>query len=409
MLTFETKYLQQKKDEFMSIAASLNEAGRQLFSGEMPMTGWTDLPVTRPDELTRIEREALRLRSVGDTLVVIGIGGSYAGTYACDKMLCAGNAPLRLRYAGWNLDAAYHRALLEELDGCSPALCVISKSGSTMETAMAFDLLRDYVEKRCGASAAPSRIVVIAGEGKSPLRTFAEEKGCSLFTLPDGVGGRYSVLSAVGLLPLAAAGCDVRAMLAGAAAVRAELKKRPLSETDCGRYAAMRNLLYREGKRLEVFTLTEERMSVLGQWLAQLFGESEGKNGLGLFPTAAHYSTDLHSLGQFLEDGSRVFFETMLTVKQHRGDDLTVPGRAHTYHESLDAVAEAVWRVRNAKHTPIGRFTLDMLTAESVGGMLYFFEAACAASCLLMGVNPFDQPGVEAYKKELRALLTEPV
>jgi glucose-6-phosphate isomerase len=404
MLKLETNLFTTESEAIANLSSEVDRAGERLFSGELAMTGWVDLPETMSEaDLTRIKKEAARIRSIADTLVVIGIGGSYAGTYACDKMLRTPETPLTLEYAGWNLSASYHRELLARLDSASPAICVISKSGSTMETSLAFALLRDYLERRYGDQAG-ERILVIAGEEENPLRTEATEKGYSIFALDSDIGGRYSVLSAVGLLPLAAAGYDIRALLAGAASLRRALHTTPLSKTDCGRYAAIRNVLYRKGKRLEVFSLPEERMAVLGQWLAQLFGESEGKNGLGVFPTAVHYSTDLHSLGQFLEDGSRIFFETMVTVRDH-GEDLAVPGRAHTYHESLDAVTEAVWRVRNAKKTPICRISIEKMDESSVGELLYFFEMVCAVSGLVLGVNPFDQPGVEAYKRETRAIL----
>lgn len=403
MLKLESLLFEEKSEALASYAPALCKAQQALFDGSLAMTGWTKLPETEEETIASIEREAARLRSLGDTMVVIGIGGSYAGALACDRMLRTKQTPMRLEYAGWNLDASYHRALLERLDGEEPVLCVISKSGSTRETALAFGLLRDYMERRYGEKAA-ERIAVIAGAHKSPLHDLAVQKGYAFFEMPDDVGGRYSVLSAVGLLPLAAAGYDVRALLSGAGEMKRAILSAPFDRTDCGRYAAARNLLYREGKRLEIFSLTEERQAPLGQWLAQLFGESEGKNGLGLFPTAVHYSTDLHSLGQFLEDGSRIFFETMLLV-ENAGDDLSVPGFADTYRESQRAVCEAVWRVRNAKHTPILRFVMEDLSEKSIGALLFFFETACAASGLLLGVDPFDQPGVEAYKNEVRRIL----
>jgi len=404
MLRFEAgaqELLTKAKENFKE---SADRAGEKLFSGTAAMTGFVTLPETMTDELIcRIEAAADEIRAVCDTLVVVGIGGSYLGVSACDRMLKKDGQSLELLYAGYSLSASHHRRLIEKLDKCEPAICVISKSGSTMESSMAFSLLRDYVEKRFGKKSA-ERFIVIAGEQDNPLKTEAMERGYRLFSLPENVGGRYSILSAAGLVPLAMAGYDIRAMLKGARELKSRLEAVPFSETPCGEYAMIRNHLYNEGKRVEVFSLTEDEMHEMGQWLAQLFGESEGKCGHGFFPACVHYSTDLHAVGQFLEEGSRVFLETLLTVDE-RSEDISAPGFCYSYNDSIAAAAEAVWHVRKAKNTPIVRVTIGSLCEECIGELLYFFEMACAAGCYMMGVNPFDQPGVEAYKKEIRALL----
>lgn len=403
MLNIEFELSEHRQAVLRAQSKSIDRVADALFSRAMPMTSWLSLPVTMsPRRLAAICEVAEGIRAHSTALVVVGIGGSYAGTCACDEMLgpCGG---VRLYYAGWNLSAQYHRGLLEKLDGEEVSICVVSKSGKTLETALTFNLLREYLQKRYG-EAFSERVVVITGTNDNPLRREALQHGYTLLDLDEDVGGRYSVLSPVGLLPLAAAGCDIRALIEGAGDMRRELLSAPFSQTACGRYAALHGVLYDEGKRIEVFSFTETHMQAFGQWLTQLFGESNGKDGMGIFPTIVHYSTDLHSLGQFLEQGSPIFFETMLTVRNRRCD-LAIPGGDSTYNSVLNAVSDAVWEVRNARNTPIFRITVEDLSARSIGELLYFFEVACAVSSLHMGVNPFDQPGVEAYKNELRKLI----
>ncbi len=378
----------------------------RLHGGDMDMTGWVDLPETlNGEELKSLKNAGNEIRHRHSALVVIGVGGSYLGTRACYEALTPQSQGVKLFFAGWNLSGRYHEKLLRELDRHDAALCVVSKSGTTIETTLAFDLLKDYMKKRYGRDFA-RRVYAVTDPKKGALREEAEKMGYQTFALDENIGGRYSVLTAVGLLPLTAAGYDVEALLRGAAKAENALNTADLSKNDAYRYAVFRNLMFEEGKSIEFFSFTEPEMIRFGDWLKQLFAESEGKDSKGIYPSVIGYSTDLHSVGQFLEEGNPVFFETMITLGHHT-IDLTADGHEHGYNRHIDSVAEAVYRVRNEKGTPITRLTLTSLDEEHLGYLIYFFEKACAMSCMLMNVNPFDQPGVEAYKRELRALLSE--
>lgn len=404
MLKLETMSFAPRQEAIGRYAAKVEKAHEELHNGSLPMTGWVDLPVDfKEDALASICAAAQTIQASYTALVVIGIGGSYLGTRACYDVLEAERNGVRLFFAGWNLGGRYHEKLMKKLDDYDVALCVISKSGTTLETTLAFDLLKDYMETRYGRDYS-DRVYAVTDREKGALRKEAKENGYHTFALESDIGGRYSVLTAVGLLPLAASGLDVRALLDGAKAAYHDLSSPDLKENPCYQYAAYRNVLFQEGKKTELFSFTEPEMFRFGFWLRQLFAESEGKNGMGIYPSALCYSSDLHSVGQFLEEGCPIFFETMITLSSYVSD-VTVKGHAKTYNDHTDAVANAVYRVRNAKKTPIIKMTLSALDAENVGYMIYFFEKACAMSCLLMGVNPFDQPGVEAYKSEMRSLL----
>ena len=404
MMKLETESFADYQEEMDSYKESVAECHKSLHDAAFPMTGWVGLPL-HFDEAQRKE-----LISAGETirrkysaLVVVGIGGSYLGTRACYDILRREDAGIKLFFAGWNLSGSYHARLLKELDQYNTAVCVVSKSGTTMETTLAFDLLRSYLQERYGEEY-KDRVYVVTDATGGTLRREADEKGYHSFALDPDIGGRYSVLTAVGLLPLAAAGIDIDAVLAGAKQAYEDFLSPDPDRNDCYRYAVFRNVMFDKGKSIEFFSFSQPEMTCFGFWLRQLFAESEGKNGKGLYPAVLNYSTDLHSVGQFLEEGHPVFFETMLIPGTY-GRDFAVKGHEKTYNEYISAASEAVYRVRNAKKTPVIRLTLASLNAETVGYMIYFFEKACAMNCLLMGVNPFDQPGVEAYKKEMRALL----
>ncbi|MGM9568338.1 MAG: glucose-6-phosphate isomerase [Clostridia bacterium] len=404
MMKLESESFAEYKNAMDFYAEPVAEYHKRLHDGSLPMTGWVDLP-SRSDGtyLAKILSAGEEIRRKYTALVVVGIGGSYLGTRACYEMLRSDRNGVSLFFAGWNLGSSYHARLLRKLENYDVALCVVSKSGTTMETALAFDLLKTYLKNRYGERYV-DRIYVVTDETRGALREEAKEKGYHSFALDENIGGRYSVLTAVGLLPLAVAGIDVVSMLNGAKRAYEDFCLPDLAQNDCYRYAAFRNVMFKEGKAIEFFSFSEPEFSRFGYWLRQLFAESEGKNGVGIYPASLSYSTDLHSVGQFLEEGHPVFFETMLTVDL-RKDDLAVEGHDKTYNEYIAAAAEAVYRVRNERKTPVIRLRMSALNAENIGYVIYFFEKACAMSCMLMGVNPFDQPGVEAYKKEMRALL----
>lgn len=404
MMKLETESFVPRYEAMVSYREKVNSCHEKLHDGSLAMTGWVDLPLSfDEEELSSVLAAGEEIRQTYSALVVVGIGGSYLGARSCYDLLEAKQNGVKLFFAGWNIGGRYHERLLQKLDQHDVALCVVSKSGTTMETALAFDLLKDYLKKRYGKQYL-DRIYVVTDREQGTLRQEARTMGYHAFALDRNIGGRYSVLTAVGLLPLAAAGIDVKAMLRGAKRAFEDFNTPNLDENECYRYAAFRNVMFREGKSIEFFSFSEPEMFRFGYWLRQLFAESEGKNGVGIYPSALSYSTDLHSVGQFLEEGHPVFFETMVTLGSYE-HDIAIDGREKTYNDHIVAATEAVYRVRNAKQTPIIRLTISALDEENVGYLIYFFEKACAMSCMLMDVNPFDQPGVEAYKKEMRKLL----
>ncbi len=404
MLKMETKSIAPRREAMARYAQKVVKAHQKLHDGSLAMTGWVDLPAkVHETYLAEISAAAAKIRRQYTALVVIGIGGSYLGARACYDLLEADRSGVKLFFAGWNLGGRYHEKLLQKLDGYDVALCVISKSGTTLETTLAFDLLKEYMEDRYGGDFS-DRVYVITSENSGALHQEAVEKGYCVFPLDEEIGGRYSVLTSVGLLPLAASGIDIAALLDGAKAAYDDLNHEDMEQNPCYQYAAYRNVLFAEGKVTEFFSFIEPEMFRFGFWLKQLFAESEGKNCRGVYPSALLYSTDLHSVGQFLEDGHPIFFETMITLASY-GKNSADGGYLETHHKHTKAMADAVYHVRNEKGTPIMKLTIDALDAKNLGYMIYFFEKACAMSCLLMGVNPFDQPGVEAYKNQMRLLL----
>ena len=404
MLTLETNAFEPRKKEIFAYDAEIIKHHQALHNGSLEMTGWVNYPMdSREDEWQRIAATAKEIREKYTALVVVGIGGSYLGTRSCYELLVNQRNGVKLFFAGWNLGGYYHQRLLKKLENYDVALCVVSKSGTTLETSLAFDLLKSYLKDRYGKNYT-NRIYAVTDSTHGALRAEAEAHGYHTFALDGNIGGRYSVLTAVGLLPLAAAGIDIFALLNGAKKAFQDFYCEDIQQNLCYQYAAYRNVLFKEGKTTEFFSFAAPEMFRFGYWLKQLFAESEGKNGVGIYPSALSYSTDLHSVGQYLEEGNPIFFETMLCLKNY-AHDIAAEGHEKTYNDHIKAVTEAVYRVRNARNTPIIRLTLEALDEEHVGYIIYFFEKACAMSCLLMGVNPFDQPGVEAYKKEMRTLL----
>lgn len=403
-----------EQGELSAWADRLAAAEKRLFSGEEPLTGWLQLPTGQAkSEIARIKAVAEQIRSMCQAFVVIGVGGSYLGARAALEMLThAFQTELsrpddpRVFFAGHNISGTYQAELTEALSGRDICLCVVSKSGSTVDPGIAFALLRDMLVKKYGREEAAKRIYVVTDSEAGALRAEAEREGYISFAIPRNVGGRYSVLSPVGLLPMAVAGLDIEAALAGGAAVlTSEAQMQAAAQ-----YAAVRNILFEKGKYIEVFEFYEPRLACFGEWLKQLFGESEGKDGKGIFPVAMQCSTELHSIGQFLQQGNPIFFETVLFVETPPAD-VRVPESAGRLlaGKSMNEINRAAARGAAAAHskagTPVITLTVPELSPFVFGQLVCFFEAACALSGYLMGVDPFDQPGVEAYKSEMRHIL----
>jgi glucose-6-phosphate isomerase len=383
--------------------------------------GWLDLPAELGDQhLTDLLQAASRARADSEVVVVIGIGGSYLGARAVLDALGPGAGAPEILFAGTSLGAGALEQVMRRLAGRDFRLCVISKSGTTLEPAVAFRILRRLLEERYGAEAAAGRITVVTDAEKGALRRQADEAGWEAWTIPADVGGRFSVLTPVGLWPLAAAGVDVRALVAGAAAMRTGCQAEDLRANPAHLYAATRYALYERGFQTEVLATFLPRLRNVGEWWKQLYGESEGKQGKGIFPASTVYTTDLHSLGQYLQDGRRDLLETFLVVSED-APALTVPddpggggddGLDYLVGQTLDAINHKAFRGTRAAHVaggvPCLTLELDRLDAHTLGALLYMFEKGVAVSGRLLGVNPFDQPGVEAYKREMFRLLGKP-
>ena len=387
----------------------LEDAKNRLWSGKEPYTGWVNLPfLYDKKELQDILAAAEKIKKQCQVFIVIGIGGSYLGAQAAISALKTGKetAP-EIYFAGQNLSGTYHKELLEKIKGKELCLCVISKSGTTTESSVAFSILKDELYKKYGKEEAAKRIYAITDAVKGVLREETSREGYDSFVVPDDIGGRYSVLTAVGLLPIAVAGINVEEMLLGAESAAKSARE---DKADVESLAATRISLLNRGKAIEVYEYYEPRLQFLAEWLKQLFGESEGKEGKGIFPAALQFSTDLHSMGQFLQDGNQIFFETVLNV-MNPPEDLIVPESAgellagRSMNAINQAAVEGVIAAHEATGVPIIKLEIPELTPYYFGEMVYFFEMTCALSGYLMGVNPFDQPGVESYKSEMRKVL----
>lgn len=385
--------------------------------------GWVDLPVNYDkEEFCRIKKAAEKIRKDSDVLVVIGIGGSYLGAKAAIDFL---NGPFynhtqkpQIIFAGNNISPNYLKSVLACLEGKDVSLNVISKSGTTTEPAIAFRILKKYVEDQYGKEEAKKRIYATTDRAKGALKNLADQEGYETFVVPDDVGGRYSVLTAVGLLPIAVSGADIDQMMQGAADARELYANENLDENPCYQYAAVRNILHQKGRNIEMLVNYEPELQYFTEWWKQLYGESEGKDQKGIFPAGVSFSTDLHSMGQYIQDGMRLMFETVLYVENSKQDIVieedpdNVDGLNFLAGRSMDFVNKKAFEGTSLAHTDGGVpnlvISLKALDEYTFGQLVYFFEKACGISGYLLGVNPFDQPGVESYKKNMFALLGKP-
>ena len=381
--------------------------------------GWVDWPVNYDkEELARIKKDAQYVRDHFDILVVCGIGGSYLGARAALEALngLKSDDKLEVIFMGQTFSPNYVSQVLKYLKGKRFAINVISKSGTTTETSISFRLLKELLEKQIGKEASKKAIYATTDKEKGALKTLCNQEGYATYVLPGNIGGRFSVLTAVGLFPLAAAGIDIEAMLQGAAEAREAYDSTDLDKNLCYRYAINRDYMLRHNKPVELFVTYEPQMSQISEWLKQLFGESEGKEKKGLFPASVTFSTDLHSLGQFVQDGTPLLFETILNVMTPNSDvkiphdDADLDGLNYLEGKDLAFVNQKAFEgtlkahVEDG-HVPCNVIYIDKLDAKTLGHLFYFFMRACAMSAYLLDINPFNQPGVEIYKKNMFHLL----
>ena len=428
-VTLNAKYLEPfvHEGELQAILPQVEAAHRTIHEKSGPgndFLGWLDLPVNYDrEEFDRILKAAQKIRSHSQVLVVIGIGGSYLGARAAIELLHSqlynnlGDGP-QIYFAGNSISPTYLNQVIRLCEGKDFSINVISKSGTTTEPALAFRIFRDLAIKKYGREGAKERIFCTTDKAKGTLKQLADEEGYETFVIPDDVGGRYSVLTAVGLLPIAVSGSDIAKLMEGAAKAREDLSVCDLDKNDCYRYAALRNILYRKGKAIEILVSYEPAFSMMAEWYKQLFGESEGKDNKGIYPSSAIFSTDLHSMGQFIQEGSRILFETVVDVAAPQQDLYIQPdpnnfdGLNFLSNQNMSVVNRKAMQGTILAHTEGGVpnmvLQLPAINEEELGYLIYFFEKACALSGYLLAVNPFNQPGVESYKKNMFALLGKP-
>lgn len=420
-------YFAEKQFEGNQAAAVEAMAKLHEGSGEgSDFLGWLNLPSSTSQELlARINKTAERLRENCDYVVCVGIGGSYLGAKAVISALSDSFADFygpqpknpKVLYAGQNIGEEYTAELEKLLAGKKFGIIVISKSGTTTEPAIAFRILKELLEKQAGKEAAKDLIVAVTDEKKGALRTLATQEGYETYVIPDNVGGRFSVLTPVGLLPIACAGFDIVKLVAGAAEME-QTTLHPGAENPCEVYARLRNALYQSGKKIEILVNYNPKLHYFAEWWKQLYGESEGKDGKGIFPASVDFTTDLHSMGQWIQDGERTIFETVLSVKEPAitrripEDAANLDGINYLSGKRIDEVNKMAELGTKIAHVDGGvpniKIELNKLDEHTLGQLIYFFEKACGISGYMLGVNPFNQPGVEAYKKNMFALLEKP-
>lgn len=383
--------------------------------------GWLDLPNDYDkDEFKRIKEAAKRIQKQSSVLLAIGIGGSYLGARSAISMLSKyfNNKGVEVIFVGNHISGTYVKELIEYLNDKDYSINVISKSGTTTEPAIAFRIFKELIENKYGKEEAKNRIYATTDAKKGALKVLADCEGYEKFVVPDDVGGRYSVLTAVGLLPIAAAGIDIDEMMKGAIDAKKELEENNIDENIAMKYALIRNALYRSGKKLEMLVNYEAKLNYFSEWWKQLYGETEGKDGKGIWNTSASFSTDLHSLGQMIQQGERTLFETVLSVEnpeedvEIQKDKDNLDGLNFLAGKTMDYVNKMAMNGTILAHVDGGvpniKISIKDISAYTYGYMVYFFELSCGISAYTLGVNPFDQPGVENYKKNMFALLGKP-
>ena len=418
------------KDEIHQLAGECLEAQETLYKGTgqgSAFLGWLRLPAEITDgQLDQIEEVAASLKGTTDLLVVVGIGGSYLGARAVNDALAHNFSHLKkgqknphMLFAGHNIGEDYMHELLELLDEYSYSVVVISKSGTTTEPALAFRILKEHLEQKVGKEESRKRIIAVTDSSKGALRQLASDEGYRSFVIPDDVGGRFSVFTPVGLIPLSICGVDIRQLVNGAREMSQLCSQdTPFEENPAALYAATRNALYRSGKKIEILVNYQNKLHYVSEWWKQLYGESEGKEGLGIFPASVDNSSDLHSMGQYIQEGERMLFETVISVanSDHQlsipKDNANLDQLNYLAGKNIDHVNKMAELGTILAHldgdVPNIRISLPRIDAYYLGQLLYFFENACGISGYMLGINPFDQPGVEAYKKNMFALLEKP-
>ena len=422
-------FVQEHEIEYMSeLAEQAKDRLLARTGAGNDFLGWIDLPVDYDkEEFDRILKAAEKIKSDSDVLVVIGIGGSYLGARAAIEFLghsFANEVSREIRkapeiyFAGNSISSTYLKDLIDVIGDRDFSVNVISKSGTTTEPAIAFRVFKELLEKKYGKEGAAGRIYATTDKAKGALKNLATEEGYETFVVPDDVGGRFSVLTAVGLLPIAASGADITKLMEGAAAARKDAVEKDFAENDAMKYAAVRNILLRKGKVVEVLANYEPGLHYVSEWWKQLYGESEGKDQKGIFPASVDLTTDLHSIGQFIQDGNRIMFETVMNVEKSREEiiineePVDLDGLNYLAGKNMDFVNKSAMNGTILAHTdgnvPNLRVNIPAQDEYSLGQLFYFFEFACGVSGYLLGVNPFNQPGVESYKKNMFALLGKP-
>lgn len=417
----EVGYMEKLVEDARKVLVSKSGAGNDFL-------GWLDLPVEYDkEEFARIKKAAEKIQSDSEVLVVIGIGGSYLGARAAIEFLRHGfynNVSKEIRktpeiyYAGNSISSSYLAGLIEVIGDRDFSVNVISKSGTTTEPAIAFRVFKEMLEKKYGKEGAAKRIYATTDKARGALKGLASEEGYESFVVPDDVGGRFSVLTAVGLLPIAVSGADLDKLMEGAASGRERAMNQPFAENDAMQYAAVRNILLRKGKAVEVLANYEPSLHYVSEWWKQLYGESEGKDQKGIFPASVDLTTDLHSMGQFIQDGARIMFETVMNVEKSRStikinqEPVDLDGLNYLAGKDMDFVNKSAMNGTILAHTDGNVPNLVVNIPEQnefyLGDLFYFYEFACGLSGYLLGVNPFNQPGVESYKRNMFALLGKP-
>lgn len=422
-------FIREHEVEYMSkLAADAKETLVSKSGAGNDFLGWIDLPVDYDkEEFARIQKAAEKIKSDSEVLIVIGIGGSYLGARAAIEFLRHGFYNMvskevrktpEIYFAGNSISSTYLRDLIEVIGDRDFSVNIISKSGTTTEPAIAFRIFKEMLEKKYGKEEAAKRIYATTDKARGALKNLASEEGYESFVVPDDVGGRFSVLTAVGLLPIAASGADIVKLMEGAQDARKDALEQPFEENAALQYAAVRNILLRKGKTVEVLANYEPCLHFVNEWWKQLYGESEGKDGKGIFPAAVDLTTDLHSMGQFIQDGNRILFETVMEIAQSSAEiiineePVDLDGLNYLAGKTVDFVNKSAMNGTILAHTdgdvPNLKVTIPAQDEYSLGQLFYFFEFACGVSGYLLGVNPFNQPGVESYKKNMFALLGKP-